>query len=328
MAIYDIEQINEHVSMIDIGMFGIKRVGAVYLIKGAKSCLVDSGTQKEARGLIRTLDSIGAFPPDIMVLTHSHWDHTQGTPALRREASKRGRQIRVMASEKAMANLTDQSWNRVFDAKHKFENIEGVEALKAGQVVDLEGVELEIIDFSGHCADDIAVYDRRHKTLIAGDALGYQVEKELMFPPFMPPFWNRNGFYAAVEKARELDCEKLCLNHFGCLEGDEIEKFLEASVQTYEDWWKIFSDADKNGRLDDAGYLKERILAEIGTELPDLEISKAPMRFMLSMINAAKKIRGREPIKVAEVQLEGIIGWLTEGYKGAVRNTAETGRQA
>ena len=321
MALFNIEPINDHISMIDIELFGIKRVGAVYLIKGGLSCLVDSGTPKEAKGLIKALDSIGVFPPDMLILTHSHWDHTQGSPILSREAKKRGKQIKVMASEKAIPNLEDQSWNTAFDEKHRFENIEDVEQLKTGQMMDLDGVEIEIIDFAGHCADDIAIYEKENKTLIAGDALGYQVEKSLMFPPFMPPFWDKDGFYAAVDKARQLNCEKLCLNHFGCLEGEEINQFLEDTISVYETWWDIFSEADKSGKLDDPAWLKERILNVVDHDLPKLEISKPMMRIVLSMVNIAKKVRGLPPVNVAEVQLEGIINWLTAGYRGASKET-------
>ena len=63
-----------------------------------------------------------------------------------------------MASEKAISNLKDQSWNSIFDEKHKYENVADVEPLKEGQVIDLGGIGLEIKDFSGHCADDIALY--------------------------------------------------------------------------------------------------------------------------------------------------------------------------
>jgi glyoxylase-like metal-dependent hydrolase (beta-lactamase superfamily II) len=103
MALYSVEPITDRISMIDIELFGIKRVGAVFLIRGGLTCLVDSGTPKEVKGLIRTLDAIGAFPPDILILTHSHWDHTQGTPTLRREAEKRGKPIKGYKGAKRRA---------------------------------------------------------------------------------------------------------------------------------------------------------------------------------------------------------------------------------
>ena len=158
MTQLSIDAVNDNTSMIDIELFAVKRVCALYLIKSGKTCLVDSGTKKEAKGIIKALDSIGAFPPDMIILTHSHWDHTQGVPTFCREAEKRGKKITVMASEKAIENLKDQSWNSVFDEKHKFENIIDVEPLRDGQIVDLDGLELEVFNFSGHCADDIALW--------------------------------------------------------------------------------------------------------------------------------------------------------------------------
>ncbi len=317
MSGIDMEKVNEHTWMLDIGLFGIKRVGALYLLKGERSCLIDSGTQQEAKGLIRALDVKNAFPPDIIVLTHSHWDHTQGTPTLCREAQKRGKPIRVLASEKAIGNLKDQSWNKVFDEKRTFEDIDTLEPLQDGQVIDLGGIDLKVIEVSGHCEDDIALYDEASRTIFLGDALGYSVEGSLMFPPFMPPFWNKEGFYLAAEKIGSIDYQNLCLAHYGCRKVSSSSAFPDEAVRTYETWWHVFEETDKDGKLDDLNHLKERLLSEIGIRYPELEISKPSMRFMLSLINTAKKILRKRPINVAEVQLEGIIGWLAKGYKGS-----------
>jgi glyoxylase-like metal-dependent hydrolase (beta-lactamase superfamily II) len=317
MPSIDMEKVNDHTWMLDIGLFGIKRVGALYLLKGERSCLIDSGTRKEAKGLIRALDAENAFPPDIIVLTHSHWDHTQGVPALCREAEKRGRSIRVMASKKAIGNLKDQSWNNAFDEKQTFENIDTVEPVEDGQSIDLGGIELQTIDLSGHCEDDIGLYDETTRTFFLGDALGYAVEDSVMFPPFMPPFWNEKGFYAAVEKIKGFDYENLCLAHYGCLKANRSKTFPDEAVQTYETWWHIFEDAAQKGKLDDISHLKSGLLNETGMKYPELEISKPAKRFMLSLLNTSRKVLGKNPINVAEVQLEGIIGWLAKGYKGS-----------
>lgn len=39
------------------------------------------------------------------------------------------------------------------------------------------------------------------------------------------------------------------------------------------------------------------------------------MRFMLGAINTFRKLIGKNRIRVAEVQMEGIVGWLAKGYK-------------
>jgi glyoxylase-like metal-dependent hydrolase (beta-lactamase superfamily II) len=221
-----------------------------------------------------------------------------------------------MASEKAIQNLKDQSWNKAFDEKRTFEDIDTVEPLQDGHVIDLGGIELQIIDISGHCEDDIALYEETSQTIFLGDALGYFIEDSLMFPPFMPPYWNKEGFYLAVEKIKSIQYKTLCLAHYGCLEADKSRTFPDKALQTYETWWHIFEEADKRGKLDDLKYLKDSLLRETGTHYPELEISKPSTRIMLSLVNTAKKFFGKKPINVAEVQLEGIIGWLAEGYKG------------
>jgi len=311
----NVSKIDENTFLIDFELFGIRRAGAVYFLKADKSCLIDSGTTKEARKILKALDSIGAFPPDIIILTHSHFDHAQGTPILCREAEKRNKKITVMASEKAISNLKDQSWNRVFDEKHKFENILNVEPLKEGQTIDLGGIELKIFDFSGHCADDIAIYNEKEKTVFVGDSVGYRIEKVLNFPPFMPPFWNPDSFKSAVNKLKHLDCNRICLAHFGCLKDDEARNFPDDTIKSYETWWNVFTEADKSGKLDDVKYLKEALIREAGLVLPDLELTKTSMIMMLKIINLFKKTFGKKPIKVAEVQLETIAGWLTKGYR-------------
>ena len=224
-----------------------------------------------------------------------------------------------MASEKAIPNLQDQSWNSVFDEKHKYENIMDVEPLKEGQIVDLGGLELEIFDFSGHCADDIALYDKKNKSVFLGDSLGYKFEHYLFFPPFMPPFWDKGGFYSAAEKVKRIDYENICLAHFGCLQGDEAKNFPNETVAAYETWWNIFVESEKKGKLDDVTYMRETIIAEAGIEMPEIEIGKASMRIMLSLINTGKKIFGKKPIDVGEVQLDGFINWLVKGYRGSTQ---------
>lgn len=319
MAQIDIETINDNILMIDFELSGVKRIGALYLIKGAKTCLVDSGTKESSRRMIKALDSVNSFPPDMIILTHSHWDHTQGVPTFCREAKKRDKKITVMASEKAIPNLKDQSWNIVFDEKLKYENIGDVEPLKDGQIVDLGGLELEIIDFSGHCADDIALYDKKNKTIFLGDSLGYKFEHYLMFPPFMPPFWNKDGFYSAAEKLKRIDYEMICLAHYGCLVGEEAQNFPSETVSALETWWNVFVESDKNGKLDDVKYMRETIVQEAKIEMPELEITKAHMRIILSLINAGRKIIGKAPIDVGDVQLEGFINWLVRGYRGSTQ---------
>ena len=84
-------RVNENTTLIDIGMYGVAGATALYLIEGDRKCLIDGGTRTEARRIIKVLRQLDAFPPDIIMVTHSHYDHTQGIPIMRREAAKEGK---------------------------------------------------------------------------------------------------------------------------------------------------------------------------------------------------------------------------------------------
>ncbi len=316
MGLMSIETVNDNTVMIDFEMSGVKRIGVIYLISGEKKCLIDSGTRESSKRVINALDSINAFPPDIIILTHSHWDHTQGVPVFCREAEKRGQRIAVMASDKAISNLKDQSWNRVFDEKLRYENIADVEPLKDGQRIGLGGLELEIIDFSGHCADDIAIYDTKNRSIFLGDSLGYKFEHRLLFPPFLPPFWNKEGFYRAAENLKKMDYKTVCLAHFGCLEGKEAREFPREAVTAMETWWNVFVESEKTGKLDDIRHIRKMIVQEAKIEMPDIEISRPSIKMMLLFINICRKLLGKTSIDPGMIQLERFIQWLSKGYVG------------
>jgi hypothetical protein len=86
-----------------------------------------------------------------------------------------------------------------------------------------------------------------------------------------------------------------------------------------ETWWNVFVESDKKEKLDDLTYMREAIVKEANIVMPEVEIAKASMRIMLSLINSAKKIFGKEPIDVGNVQLEGFINWLVKDYRGSTQ---------
>jgi glyoxylase-like metal-dependent hydrolase (beta-lactamase superfamily II) len=105
-------KIDRDASLIDIGDSGIWNSTGVYLIGGDRTCLIDAGTQVDAARIIQTLRETGAFPPDVILLTHSHYDHAQGVPVMRAEASKEGKSIEVLASREAVPLLREPSYRR------------------------------------------------------------------------------------------------------------------------------------------------------------------------------------------------------------------------
>jgi len=280
-------KINKDTTLIDINMFGIPGVTAMYLIESGIKCIIDGGTHTEARKILRQLKELDAFPPDMIIITHSHWDHCQAVPFLSQRAKKLGKEIEVYASAKAIPNLKDQSFNDVYEVG-PFNNFEiDVKPLKEGDIIDLEGITLRIFDVPGHMNDHIAILDEKNKNLFIGDAIGIKVADNVFAPPFMPPYWDKAAYLSTIEKLKKIDYESLSLAHFGCIFGDEAKSILDESVMIYEKWWGLYEE--NVDRIEDIPYFIEKVLPKA--------VSKTDL----------------EPF--GDRLVEGVTYWLSCGFK-------------
>lgn len=306
-------RLNKNTFLIDYGLFGILGGGAVYLVEGGeKRCLIDAGTHKEASRIYKVLKELGAFPLDIIILTHSHWDHCQGVSFWRDKATENNRDIEIMASENAIPLLEDQSWNDVHGQKN-LKSIKDVKPIKEGDIVDLGDLSLKIFDVPGHCKDDIAVLDEANKNLFVGDAIGVKTGDQMYIPPFQPPFWDKDAFYQSVNKIREIDYDGLCLAHFGYIYEDEAKDYLDEAVATYELWWRLFEENVE--KLDDRAYMTNLIYKETNMVYPDIPILSPKLKVLYGLMSGAKKIVGKKPPHMGEILLTEIIGLLVQGFR-------------
>jgi glyoxylase-like metal-dependent hydrolase (beta-lactamase superfamily II) len=313
-AIRESGKVNNNTTLIDIGLFGAAGVGAVYLVEAGKTCLIDCGTQAEAPFIVKTLHEMDRFPPDIVVFTHSHYDHCQGISVLKKEAAKLQKPIDVMASKEAIPLLEDQSYNTAFDSKGKYENILDVKPLTEGDVIDLEGTTLRVFTVPGHNKDHIALLDESTKNLFIGDSIGYKVADGTFIPPFMPPFWDESAFRSSIDKIKQIDYESLCLGHFGYIYSDEAKEILDEALIAYETWWKVFKEADDSGKLNDVNYITESILNETGVTVPNMSLVSTKLKVGLKVLNGVRKLQGKKPLRVADVLLHKVATWLINGY--------------
>ena len=315
-AIRQSGRINENTTLIDFGMLGVAGLGALYLIESKETLLVDCGTRSEGPLIVRKLRQLNAFPPDNIVLTHSHFDHCQGIHYIRKEAEKERKRINVMASDKAIPLLENQTWQRVFDPKGHYENIKGVKSVKEGDVIDLDGLTLKIFDAPGHSKDHIAIFDEKNRNLFVGDSIGLKLGDNAYVPPFMPPSWDTDGFYNSVKKLTQIDYEGICLAHFGFIYDEEAKNIFEEAVANFEAAWKVFESAEEHGRLDDIDYIAETVKKELNATFPELKLLKSSLKFLLGIMNLRRRLTGKEPYAVGEVLFRNYaLKWLAKGYK-------------
>jgi len=304
-------KLNEDTTLLDIGMLGIYGLTAVYLVRGEKTCLIDGGTSTEAPRMIKMLRELHAFPPDYVVLTHPHYDHTQGIPQLRKAAPGKYK-MEVLASHEAVPLLADHTFNDPF-SKGPYESIQNVTPLKEGDTLDLGGLTLRVYEVPGHCQGHLAILDEKNGTLFVGDALGVKMTDHTFLPPFMPPTWDPEAFLNSVNKLKQIPHQSLCLAHFGCLYGDEAASILDEAVEVYHRWWELYErNAD---RLNDTDHLLQVMRKEINPALPDIRPTSLGMNILMGLAVTAGKVSGSETAILDKLAFGDYLKWLAIGYQ-------------
>jgi glyoxylase-like metal-dependent hydrolase (beta-lactamase superfamily II) len=304
--------INENTMLLDTGMYGLYGLTAVYLVQGTRKCLIDTGARANTAHLVEMLRELDAFPPDLVILTHPHWDHMQGLPLLKREAARQGRQIEALAGKEAIPLLAEPSFNDVF-GHGPHESIQDVTPVSEGDSIDLGGLTLHIYEAVGHCPGGIAILDEKNRNIFVGDAIGDKFGDHLFLPAFMPPFWNGEAFLASINKLKEISFESLCLAHFGCIYGSEAVTILDEAVGIYQLWWNFFEMHAE--RLSDNDYLVRAMREEINPELIEIRPTSLSMKALVRLITSLGSLLGRKTAIIDQQFLSEPIRWLAVSYK-------------
>jgi glyoxylase-like metal-dependent hydrolase (beta-lactamase superfamily II) len=262
--------INEHTYLIDAVHRGIPRGHAVYLLKSSdgRTCLIDSGTKDSAKVIYEKLITLEAWPVEKIIITHSHWDHTQGIGFIREKAAETGKPLGIFASEKAGPFLADQSFNIFFSQEEApYDNIDRVLPLKDGQFIEVgRDLTIQIIGTPGHMVDHISVWDESERNIIVGDAFGMKWGDGLIVPNPNSPLWNEKDFRRSMDLLKSLEPKTICLAHFGCLTDLDAQRFPDDYLATYERWMEILYQ--NSGRLEDIPFLVDLLWEKVYSHIP------------------------------------------------------------
>lgn len=308
------QKINQFTTLIDLAMYGYLGAGAAYLVTGEKKCLIDCGSRTEAPLLVKTLKELGAFPPDIVIPTHAHYDHAQGINVLRREANKKDTAFKVIALEGSLPLLADPSYNcRLFGTSH-FESINDVTPVSPGEIIDLGGIKLRVCHLPGHSSDHLGLLDENNLSLFAGDAFGVMVSLSSYLPPFMTPSREPEKLLSAMAKFKQLDYEKICIAHYGCIAKEDAAIILERAGSIYESYWKLF---EKNrGCLNNPDQLLHEVKKEMNPVYPKTSALSAQAAAANAVRNTFRKRAGKNPRPLNERICLEMLEFLAAGYLG------------
>ncbi|MFW9873951.1 MAG: MBL fold metallo-hydrolase [Candidatus Thorarchaeota archaeon] len=224
--IYKEGKFNDNTYLIDGFLFGSPRSLALYVVENSGTrMLIDTSTAEMSERIVKMLKQFKIYPIHKILLSHTHWDHTAGVNKLK--ALMNEVDIEVLASENAIENLKNPTvMNAAFETT--FEPIDDVIPLKEGDLIDLNGLKLEVFNFFGHTMDSIAILDEKNSNIFTGDAIIDKSGYTYLQPTFMPPEFNEAELLKTFQKLRDLK-EKLnsiTLAHFGVWTDEDFETIL------------------------------------------------------------------------------------------------------
>ena len=236
---------NENTYLFDAKVFNMSGTLSVYVIENNNMrMIIDSPAEHYVRKFIKQLQELNLYPIHKILLTHSHWDHISGAAKLRKMIKEIN--VEVLASENAIENLRNpDKMNDVFNIK--VTPVEDVQPLKEGDVIDLKGLELEVLNLFGHTMDSIGILDKKNKNLFPGCAILNRVDVESFFPIFMAPDFNESKQVKTFERIRNMrsDLNSISLPHYGVWKKDYKDKVLNEMEDLYQRTKDSFIKWDK-----------------------------------------------------------------------------------
>ena len=260
------------------------------LFEAGVSCL-GSVYEKEIRNVL------GKTEPEILFLTHVHYDHCgtagflrQSFPSLKIAASGRAAEIvRRPNAIEFMHQLNRMTLNWVeAEAPGITENISfkpfnvGLVLSDGDRIKIDKGLTVHIIETPGHTWDALSFYIPEKKLLVAGEAVGCMSPAGFIYTEFLVDF---EAYLHSIERLATLDVDILCQSHHQVITGSDARGFFGRSIQAAKDYKRRVEDllSAENG---DQEKVAARIKAEEYDPLPG---PKQPEQAYL--INLAARVK-------------------------------------
>ena len=211
----------------------VSGVFSIFLIENnGMRMLVDAGTPDAPEILVKRLKKWGVHPIHKIFLTHSHWDHMMGVQQWKDQ--NEGTEIEVYVSANRPEYYNDPGIiNNIFD--QNVAPIPNFTTVKDGDIIDLNGLELEVIDLFGHTMDSIGLIDKKNKIIHTGDAIIDRFDNNTVMPTFQPPDFHEPELLETFKKLRDRKSEinSIGLAHYGIWKGDGFDRIVNEMEEVH-----------------------------------------------------------------------------------------------
>ncbi|MCW4012102.1 MAG: MBL fold metallo-hydrolase [Candidatus Bathyarchaeota archaeon] len=271
------QRLSDNITVIDAPINGKTGILGTYLVTGEKNAVIDPGPTSQTRGVIDEMRKLGVKNLDWVLATHIHLDHAGGSWLLLNEYPE----SMLYCHPKGVAHMVEPS--KLRDAAERlfgerileYGEIRGVQesrvqASRDHEIIDLDGVTLEVYWTPGHSSHSQCYFEPDSRTAFVGDAIGHTIGDGGPVRPASPPPHNPVQALESIDLIRSLDPETLCVAHFGAYKDPEM--YLERISSRTRLWMRLAEKIVDDGmRLDDLVALTMREDHELKDHIKGVE---------------------------------------------------------
>ena len=250
-----------NVFLLDPGMLGMKRYDAAYLIDtGDTLALVDTGMTSSWDALVSELHRLGHNPEEVQHVFCTHPEHNySGGNAFR--FAELNPEVTVYANPLDARELTNPeleiarrktAW--ATDATREKVGVPGrvpvrnIRMFEDGEIIDLNGYEIECIYGPGHQPGNTFYYDPQNKMMFFGDSLGnYFTDIDVMYQLY-PGGANFRTLIESLEKVQSYDIEWVAVTHCGFSDNPHA---VQMAIDRYKSILETAETLMREGRQDE-----------------------------------------------------------------------------
>jgi glyoxylase-like metal-dependent hydrolase (beta-lactamase superfamily II) len=221
----------------------------VYCLEGTDSAmLINGGLAFILPDVLNQIQTFGIDAGKIkkFLILHSHFDHTGIVPYIKRtwpdiEILASAPAWKIFAMPKAIEIMNaysrmsaklagDEDALKAFDLDWR-DDITGT-SVGEGDIIDLGGIMLQILDTPGHTNCSITAYEPAMKALFPSDGGG------IPFGDMCFPSMNTNTiqYLESLGKMKPLPVNYYCADHYGYITGEEAGGFIDLSLTEGRQW--------------------------------------------------------------------------------------------
>lgn len=235
---------------------------AFLLDNGQTALLCDSGFAFTGERISDNIaEVLGSRSLDVILLTHSHYDHALGSVSVRRRyptaktvAGAHAAAVFAKPTARAIMRDLDRKWaakNGITDYPDHIDDLTADITVQDNDIITCGDTRFRVISLPGHTRCSVGYYAEDCGLLIGCETLGVYLGGELYMPSCLVGY---EMTLASFARADALDIRHMLIPHFGLIGADEAKTYLSRSEQVTRETAESFLSLMKRG-LDDAEIL-------------------------------------------------------------------------